>query len=204
MPTLQKRICKMDGCEDPARARGLCQRHYCQAYRAGTLSGHPLGTEHIDPTWHRLSNIDAATKTGDCSVCGPRVRVDIRTDGKGSQCWSLVAARRRRANLKHGKKYMKKYIEKMGPRSRKDQYLRSKYKITITQYEQMVQEQAGRCLICKNQPKVLVVDHCHETGRVRGLLCSSCNAALGLLKEDPDGIKGAAAYLVESSRANVA
>lgn len=57
-------------------------------------------------------------------------------------------------------------------------------------YMQMHAAQDGRCGICKKRLrsrrcKAFAVDHCHTTGRIRGLLCSNCNTALGLLKDDP-------------------
>ncbi len=58
------------------------------------------------------------------------------------------------------------------------------YGITLAQYDEMLTRQGGTCAICKKPPKVkrLHVDHCHSTGRVRGLLCGSCNGRLGWLE----------------------
>jgi hypothetical protein len=69
--------------------------------------------------------------------------------------------------------------------------------IDIGLYDQMVAEQDGRCLICGAKPGriALAVDHDHETGRVRGLLCRSCNQGLGHFRDDPDLLRSAAAYL---------
>lgn len=53
------------------------------------------------------------------------------------------------------------------------------YSLTFEEHDALVITQDGRCAICKMVPKVLVVDHSHVTGRVRGLLCHSCNMALG-------------------------
>lgn len=58
-----------------------------------------------------------------------------------------------------------------------------KYGITVEDYDRMFAEQEGRCLICGTDVpgghrKHLCVDHCHETGRVRGLLCNRCNGLL--------------------------
>jgi hypothetical protein len=69
----------------------------------------------------------------------------------------------------------------------------------------MVETQRGVCLICEEaesapdkstrKTKDLAVDHCHATNRIRGLLCSNCNIALGLFKDDPALLIRAAAYL---------
>ena len=61
------------------------------------------------------------------------------------------------------------------------------YKITPADYNKMLNEQGGKCAICGAIPpfgkyKRLVVDHDHETGKVRGLLCPRCNAGLGFLE----------------------
>lgn len=64
--------------------------------------------------------------------------------------------------------------------------LQRKYGITINDYEQMFQQQNGVCKICKGldpSGRRLAVDHCHTTGVVRGLLCPSCNTALGRIEQ---------------------
>ncbi|MFF2851711.1 endonuclease VII domain-containing protein [Streptomyces sp. NPDC058001] len=73
-------------------------------------------------------------------------------------------------------------------------YFRRKYGLTPAELDHMIAEQRGICCICLDAPAAHV-DHCHETGSVRGVLCFSCNAALGHLKDRPDAIRRAAAYL---------
>lgn len=72
-----------------------------------------------------------------------------------------------------------------------------KYGITLEQYEQLEKKQKGVCAICgnKNQNKKLDVDHCHKTGKVRGLLCSNCNNGLGKFKDDKTLLNKAIKYL---------
>jgi hypothetical protein len=73
-----------------------------------------------------------------------------------------------------------------------------KYGITFDQYMQMLEDQNGVCRLCKGtnpSGRRLAVDHNHETGEVRGLLCSNCNTALGLLKDNPVLLEAAIAYL---------
>ena len=70
------------------------------------------------------------------------------------------------------------------------------YKLTEEQYFVMLEDQQDVCKICgKNYQKRLSVDHCHTTGVVRGLLCHKCNAAIGLLNDDPELLKKSAAYI---------
>ncbi|MFB7657644.1 MULTISPECIES: endonuclease VII domain-containing protein [unclassified Streptomyces] len=73
-------------------------------------------------------------------------------------------------------------------------HLRRKYGLTEAERDEMVASQAGVCVICLKAPAVQV-DHCHKTGRVRGVLCFNCNSGLGLLRDDPDVMNRAADYL---------
>ncbi|WP_438948110.1 endonuclease VII domain-containing protein [Streptomyces olivaceus] len=73
-------------------------------------------------------------------------------------------------------------------------HLKRQYGITEVERDALVASQGGACCICLAAPAAHV-DHCHETGRVRGVLCFSCNAALGQFKDRPDAIRRAAAYL---------
>lgn len=78
--------------------------------------------------------------------------------------------------------YYKKWRTKKGIRYRRDYWLRYNYKITADVYDKMFLEQDGKCFLCGEAPLDgvnLAVDHNHETGEVRKLLCLSCNAALG-------------------------
>lgn len=69
-----------------------------------------------------------------------------------------------------------------------DNMYKTKYDISSVDYNNMYAKQKGRCAICtKHQMDIkrrLVVDHCHTSGKVRSLLCNSCNSALGFIKED--------------------
>jgi len=82
---------------------------------------------------------------------------------------------------------------------RKDkQRLKSKYGITLEQFENLLKSQGGVCRIFKNKCSVyayLSVDHDHKTGQVRGLLCRSCNLVLGFAREEPEILEAAITYL---------
>ncbi|MEU3900425.1 endonuclease VII domain-containing protein [Streptomyces sp. NPDC045251] len=73
-------------------------------------------------------------------------------------------------------------------------HLKRQYGITEAERDALIASQGGVCCICLAAPAAHV-DHCHETGRVRGVLCFSCNAALGQFKDRPDAIRRAAAYV---------
>jgi hypothetical protein len=67
--------------------------------------------------------------------------------------------------------------------------------ISEERYREMVEEQGGRCGICGTVPDVLMIDHCHETGAVRGLVCGHCNFVLGHAKDRVWVLRSAADYL---------
>ena len=79
--------------------------------------------------------------------------------------------------------------------------LRTAYGLTEEKFWDMVKEQDGKCLICDqaldfSTPfKTPSVDHCHKTGKVRGILHRGCNTALGSFKDDPATLRRAADYL---------
>ena len=73
-------------------------------------------------------------------------------------------------------------------------YFKRQYGITMAERDELLASQAGVCVICPRAPAVHV-DHCHETGRVRGVLCFNCNSGLGLLRDDPEAMNRAADYL---------
>ena len=78
-----------------------------------------------------------------------------------------------------------------------------RYGITLDQYNDLFSKQKGCCAICEEHQdtfsRALAVDHCHKTGKVRGLLCVNCNSALGKLKENIQKIIKAAEYLTKYS-----
>jgi hypothetical protein len=80
----------------------------------------------------------------------------------------------------------------------KNASLRRCYGLTMVEYQLMFDKQEGKCKICNRKRYkngYLFVDHCHKTGRVRGLLCAFCNSALGMLDDNPDLLKTAIEYL---------
>ncbi len=77
-------------------------------------------------------------------------------------------------------------------------HLKRKYGITIEQYDQMLAEQGGGCAICGREPRPdisLHLDHDHESGNLRGILCFRCNNALGDLDDDVALLRAAVRYL---------
>lgn len=108
---------------------------------------------------------------------------------------------------KHYKKTHKKERPEAAKRADQEyqrKYQRSKlladnYGLSQIQYGAMLEKQNGCCAICGRHQsefkKTLAVDHNHETGKNRGLLCGPCNTARGLLKEDREVLRKAILYL---------
>lgn len=90
-------------------------------------------------------------------------------------------------------------------RRRKGNYMQYKYGISIADFDKMIAATDNRCECCgkhhdelpegKHHDTRLHVDHCHTSGRVRGLLCFKCNVLMGLADESPETLKNAVAYL---------
>lgn len=78
--------------------------------------------------------------------------------------------------------YSKKYREKNRELLR-DKFMKKRYGCSLSMFLQLEKSQNGRCAICKKTKK-LQLDHNHKTGKIRGLLCSNCNCALGLVSEN--------------------
>lgn len=143
-------------------------RKYCNKhYQRRLKDGSLPSIKHI------LSEVDTSSRVAVCSLCGPQT--EIRPNGDR---WRCVAAKRR--TLKYGDDKL------LSARAAKAAYAEL-YKI-----------QNGLCAIC-SQPepygRQLALDHCHDTGAIRGLLCTGCNMALGIFRDDVDVLQKAIEYL---------
>lgn len=87
----------------------------------------------------------------------------------------------------------------------KSYWLKTKYGITLAEYDDRIRKQGGVCAVCKEMEstvdprtgviRALAVDHCHKSGKIRGLLCDRCNRAAGFLRDRADVAIELAAYL---------
>lgn len=181
------RICSVEGCSTPSRRRGWCHRHYNRWYKYGDpLAPLKPRSDLVDPT-ERTCRTCGVTKPGD-EFSWTRHGKPRRDCKRCSSAKSIVWRDANREKVLNA------------------HFLRT-YGITLDEYNKLLAEQGGVCAICGRGPEVsptkrgqgrsgrLVVDHCHETGRIRGLLCTWCNKALGNLEDDPARFRAALRYL---------
>lgn len=134
-----------------------------------------------------------------CSETKHRDEFGYRTNGHTRSLCKQCNAAKSRA-------WAKRNPDKVKAKNRQTA-LRRYYGITESQYDALLRQQGGRCKICGSQGGdeigiPLVVDHCHGSMRIRGLLCSPCNSGIGHLREDPSILRAAIAYLAEEGNAD--
>lgn len=147
-----------------------------------------------DGDFHRdRSRLHRRGRHHTCRKCAAKIKAEKRKDPE------YLARERARS---------KAWREKNPERSRRGircATLRKKYGISQDEFETMLGKQGGGCAICGSTShdisvpgkrlENLFVDHCHETGEVRGLLCHSCNVSLGKMGDSPERLRNAADYL---------
>lgn len=164
-------LCTVDKCNSPVEAKGLCKTHYVQVRRTGKATLRPTVLE--------------------CGQCGnayqPKKYGPIR-----SICQDCFKANETERTKQYGREY------------HKNNGLMKVYGLTIEQYKSMLEEQDYKCAICGNTAdgmgaklRNLCVDHCHTTGKIRGLLCTKCNSGLGHFRDNQEYLSNAITYLKE-------
>ena len=140
-----------------------------------------------------------ATATRTCPKCSeskPLISFTANKNGRNGRnthCRACQASKMRDWRARNAD-----HIQKQ---QRKD-WLNRKYGISLAEYDEILGAQGGRCAICREEGSVLrdgstrlAVDHDHATGRVRGILCLSCNQAIALLEQYDHWIENALTYL---------
>lgn len=197
--------CKVDKCPHKVVAKGYCDKHRKRIARRGTpfqevkkgdSTKHPLYE-----SWCRLRRFQPYEKSWEdfwvfvsdvierplgCSL----FRIDNQLPyGKTNFFWKKGGVKT------HATK--KDIVSNCLPKRRRD--LKRKYNLTLAEYDQLSESQKGVCKLCQKVDatyKYLTVDHCHKTGKVRGLLCHLCNKGLGHFKDCPQLLEKALAYLM--------
>ena len=117
------------------------------------------------------------TTTGNCVTCmseDGKLKYDREQKVQATRSWKLKNPSKRR------------------------EYTLRQYGLTPEGFQELIQKQQGNCAACGEplaDPRKTHVDHCHKTGKVRGVLCLRCNTALGLLDDSPEKAERLAEYL---------
>jgi len=179
-----KKGCLVDGCDEKHHGKGYCSKHL---YRF-VSNGDPLATKYSCPPEDGICTVDGCDRPheakGYCTMHYSRWKkhgdptVTLINSSAPEFCmveWCDSAHFAKNACESHYK-------------------ILYQYGISIEQYEVIWKESRGVCLICKSDIRP-VVDHNHDTGEVRGILCARCNTALGMMDDDADRLEAAARYL---------
>lgn len=164
--------------------RQLCQRHYTRFIRHGD----PLIVITPKPTISEDGTRRQCAKCEQWLPLGAFYRDRGAGKGKHSRCKECLRT--------DGREKWRDRPEQM-QRNRRRYILKIQYGITLEEYEAMLTAQQGVCALCGAPPpddRGLAVDHCHDTKRIRGLLCGPCNTALPRV-EIPGWTEAALAYL---------
>jgi hypothetical protein len=147
-----------------------------------------------------MSNSDSITGERTCKTCGAaKPMTAFKPDptcsnGYRHTCLECFRAgqRQRHALGKDDSDYMERLTA-----TRRQHDLKRKYGISPDEYKALLHQQNGECLICGSTggSRRLAVDHCHSTGLVRGLLCTSCNQGLGFFKDEISLLRRAIDYV---------
>lgn len=186
---MSKPLCRVDYCKDESRTKGFCGRHYMSWNRHGSAVMADVNVHPTSPD----PNIKFCTK---CLAPKPldeyhlRVRNGVeRYDGACRKCISKQAVSYRKERMpKHvaeklaNNRGVKQALKKYGPEG-------------VSTYNRKIAGEA--CDICGGYTSLMAIDHDHDTGDVRGLLCGKCNTALGLFDDDSDKMRAAIEYLAQ-------
>lgn len=209
--------CSCNHCYNPIVAQSLCEMHYRRLKRHGSTDQtrpddwgmkkkHPLyhswawmkkmeGRHKIEETWQDFWQYvsDIGEKPSEQS----RLKKLNEALGytKGNLVWVEMIPNPSAAE------YAKEW-RKRNPEKAKGSDLKTKFGLSYQDYLDLQQKQNYSCKICLQKDEEnntsLVVDHCHETGKIRGLLCSNCNRGIGMLQDNVNVLQNAIDYLKEN------
>lgn len=210
--------CSVAGCDAPAytHASGLCVKHYARQRKHGSTDDPvPGDNKRAHPLWQRWAQLSRrdllAPEWRDfwAFVEGVSPKPEWskklgRTDKRapyGPDNFLWLKTPTREDNLA----YLREWRD-ANPNHRRSKHLEEKYGLTLADYDEAFKEQHGCCAICHTPgislsmtgegPKALAVDHDHNTGEIRDLLCDHCNRGLGFFEDNPALLMEAAGYIL--------
>lgn len=140
--------------------------------------------------------LEGLTDTKPCAECATPF-VPRRQGPKQKYCSSRCRARVMNRSAKK-KLWKEKNVERLASYSRRH-HLQKTFGLSVEDYDAKLAEQGGVCAICGTDDTSpwdwFCIDHDHDTGQVRGLLCRACNTCIGQALDDPERLRSAAAYI---------
>ncbi len=214
--------CKIEGCTSKGRTRCLCKTHYKEWRAANPNVWHTKpkrvrvqvnpyrclwDTRRKDcvPEWKSLrAFVDGIMPKpeGDYALC--KIRKG-EPHGPSNFAWrpKIVRGPAETKKAHVARQWQEQKIRH--PLFERHRHLKRRFGLTPEQFDQMKEDQGHACAICKRpetlairqdeKPRELAIDHCHETGEIRGLLCFDCNTAIGKFGDSIERIEIAIAYL---------
>jgi hypothetical protein len=201
-------ICSVEGCGKEAKVRGCCKSHYVQMWKKENVSIEKREGNELYAVWcsKRKDRVPAwdsfeafKKDIGPQPSTGHKLRRINKTlpYGPGNAEWVQTYL-----PMQDGET-LKEYSR----RAMRDHKLRTVYGLSAAKYQEMFEAQHGVCKICERPETAvlwgkvidLAVDHDHKTGKVRALLCSTCNTSLGGFQDSPKLLQAAIEYLKEHS-----
>jgi len=212
-----KAQCKVSGCDRDVFGHGYCQKHYehwrkyddpISPFGYGERTNHPSHGAWLQQKRTKEGRVpdwdDFWRFVGDVGEKPRGEYVARRRDSRSPWGPDNFYWHKKIASSEDKAAYARKW-RKQNPLSSKGHSLKKQFGITIEDYLQMYEGQDGKCAICDKpgesyagsdgRSKTLVVDHCHDTKKIRKLLCSDCNKGLGSFKDSPDLLNKAIEYL---------
>lgn len=214
--------CHVINCTQPSIAKGLCRKHYMRVQRHGSVEqtrSNDWGSREKHPAYRawcglrRYHRLDMPESWREDFWAFVKDVPEKPERGKAGRCdntkpWSSENFywKEPRVESEDRKQYMREWQRKSraaNPDYYWDMDLRKNYGVTLEWYRETLAKQGNGCAICQ-QPETAVikgkvismpVDHCHATGKPRGLLCTKCNRGLGLFSDNRQHLLSAAAYL---------
>jgi hypothetical protein len=125
-----------------------------------------------------------------------------RRDGRQSYCRPCVTEYKRAWSRAHPENITARWkrAKERNPNVSRERVLR-KYGLTLDSFEALFQKQKGKCRGCLSpliRGRATHIDHCHNSNKIRGLLCNNCNLAVGMLSDDPTRMRRLARYVSEA------